>query len=1687
MKKPISYISVFFVAAFMLCTLNSNAQFNNEWIDFSKTYYKFKVGETGLYRIPFSTLQANGLSAVPANQFQLWRNGKEVALFTSVSTGLLGSNDFIEFFGVMNDGKADAPLYKKPEFQLADKWSLQTDTAAYFLTVNQSANARLVNTPNVITGNSIAAEPYFMYTLAKNYKDQINPGFASIVGIYVYSSSYDNGEGWTSRSIAPNSPIVDQYNDLFVANSPLEASLKVTAFGNALSLRSLQVIVNGSKLIDQKMDYFSAAIKEISFPSNLIGKSIDTIRINNQTTIGSDRIVVGKYELTYPRQFNFGGASLFEFNLPGSSVGNYLEITNFTNNAVAPILYDLSEGKRYVADVAVIGKFRFVLPPGGQRSFVLMNASSPKIKTINSVTKKVFIDFSKAANQGNYLMISHPSLGTSSKGNAIDNYIAYRTSAVGGGYQPKVYDIDELVDQFGFGIKKHPSSVKNFINFARQFFFTRPQHVLLIGRGLTYDQYRYNESRPITEKINIIPTFGNPGSDNILASTDNDATAEIAIGRLSVTSGDEINTYLDKVKLHDISLVSQSNTVKEKAWMKNFAHVVGGGDPYLQSVIDSYMKSAGAHVQDTSIGAQIYTFNKLSAAAVEQVNSGLLSSLFSEGLGMITYFGHSSANSMEFNLDDPSIFDNQGKYPLFMANGCNAGNFFTYDTLRATAGKRNISENYVLMPNKGSIGFIASTHYGIVNYLNLYTNIFYRRMAREDYQSTIGDLQKNVSHEVIASGGNDDFYNVMTMEQMLLGGDPAIKLYPHPLPDFAVEDPFIRINPNPLSVTNSNFDLKVKYYNLGKAVKDSVRLKIKREMPDGSLVVLYDQNRGRVYYADSVSISVPINPYTDRGQNKIIVQLDSASLLNEITRNNNTVTKSFSIAEDEVRPVYPLNFAIVNSSKILLTATSNQFLQVPKSFIVEVDTTENFNSPIKVSQTQSSIGGVIEFSPVIPLRDSVVFYWRVAKVPDTGVINKWSNSSFVYLPTSSTGWSQSHYFQYLKETYNGAGFVARSLLNAEEENSYQFTAGLVPYFGNTVRKNLELSITNGCGLNFNSIEFVILNSFTGKLTRNKLVGSLGIYNSSFSAACSSTNPYQFYYSYNNSLTRKYAANLFDSIPNGTILIISNWVRSGSSASNQYIDVWKGDKNIYGVNSSLYDKLKSIGLTQIDSFYREIPFLFIVKKNLDGSWKVLDQQVGNFVNQQLKSELKINSFLSNSSSELNLIGPAKSWSSIHWKGYSLEPNSADQIKYKVFGVTKNFSETLLYSSSSKQKDTSLAYINANSFPYLKIYQENSDTTDHTPWQTKYIQIKYEPVPEGALTPASQVPLKDTLDVGEPIKFNMAFKNISPVAFDSVKILMTVTDPLNNTKVLFDGKRKPIKTVGDTILVDYTLDTKNLVGDNSVYINFNPDNSQPEQYMFNNYLNKNIYVRPDTYAPNLDVTFDGLHILNKDIVSPKPTILVKLKDDSKFLALNDTSLFSVKLRYPDGSIKAIKFDNDTLLFTPAMLSPGSTENTASVTFKPYLRDDGEYELIVSGKDRSNNASGAFEYRVMFDVYNKSMITNLLNYPNPFTSSTAFVFTLTGSELPSGFRIQILTVTGKIVKEILKEELGPLRIGNNITEYKWDGTDMFGQPLANGVYLYRVLTDIRGKKIDKLKTSGFNTDKYFQSGYGKMYLMR
>jgi hypothetical protein len=427
---------------------------------------------------------------------------------------------------------------------------------------------------------------------------------------------------------------------------------------------------------------------------------------------------------------------------------------------------------------------------------------------------------------------------------------------------------------------------------------------------------------------------------------------------------------------------------------------------------------------------------------------------------------------------------------------------------------------------------------------------------------------------------------------------------------------------------------------------------------------------------------------------------------------------------------------------------------------------------------------------------------------------------------------------------------------------------------------------------------------------------------------------------------------------------------------------------------------------------------------------------------------------------------------------------------VIGVSATGTETVLFTLNSSQQDFDISSVSASTYPYIKLRMRNADSINLTPYQLRYWRLLYDPVPEGALAPNILYTFKDTLGLGEKTNFAIAFKNVSDVPFrDSIKVNLTVYDANNVAHNLIVPNLKKINP-GDTATITNLIDSKNFSGKNNLFLDVNPNNAQPEQYHFNNFLYKDFVVSADNFKPVLDVTFDGVHILNNDIVSANPHILIKLKDESKYLLLDDTSSFKIELQYPDGSIRRFYFTNDTLHFTPA--TPGSPDNTATVDFTPDLPQDGTYQLIIHAQDKTGNSAGNADFTISFEVYNKPMISNMFNYPNPFTTSTAFVFTVTGSQLPQNIRIQILTITGKIVREITQAELGPLHIGRNITEFKWDGTDQYGQKLANGVYLYRVLTNLNGNSLSKFPTydaSGneVNTDKYFNKGYGKMYLMR
>jgi len=153
---------------------------------------------------------------------------------------------------------------------------------------------------------------------------------------------------------------------------------------------------------------------------------------------------------------------------------------------------------------------------------------------------------------------------------------------------------------------------------------------------------------------------------------------------------------------------------------------------------------------------------------------------------------------------------------------------------------------------------------------------------------------------------------------------------------------------------------------------------------------------------------------------------------------------------------------------------------------------------------------------------------------------------------------------------------------------------------------------------------------------------------------------------------------------------------------------------------------------------------------------------------------------------------------------------------------------------------------------------------------------------------------------------------------------------------------------------------------------------------------------------------------------------------------------------------------------------------------MLSDGTYELRAQGIDRSKNDAGKYDYRIKFKVDSKPSITNVLNYPNPFSTSTQFVFTITGATIPEQLIIQIFSASGRVVREITTSEFGDLQAGTHISNFCWDGKDEYGDQLANGVYLYRVVA----KKMDGTDFELFTnekTDGFFKNGFGKMVLMR
>jgi hypothetical protein len=113
------------------------------------------------------------------------------------------------------------------------------------------------------------------------------------------------------------------------------------------------------------------------------------------------------------------------------------------------------------------------------------------------------------------------------------------------------------------------------------------------------------------------------------------------------------------------------------------------------------------------------------------------------------------------------------------------------------------------------------------------------------------------------------------------------------------------------------------------------------------------------------------------------------------------------------------------------------------------------------------------------------------------------------------------------------------------------------------------------------------------------------------------------------------------------------------------------------------------------------------------------------------------------------------------------------------------------------------------------------------------------------------------------------------------------------------------------------------------------------------------------------------------------------------------------------------------------------------------EGEHTLLIKAWNVANNSGQtSLSFRVVGSK--KLALTHVLNYPNPFSTHTTFWFehNRPGEEL--SVLVQILTVSGKLVKS-LRRTINTT--GNRSSDIDWDGRDDYGSKIGRGVYIYRL----------------------------------
>ncbi|UCE93411.1 MAG: type IX secretion system sortase PorU, partial [Flavobacteriaceae bacterium] len=217
--------------------------------------------------------------------------------------------------------------------------------------------------------------------------------------------------------------------------------------------------------------------------------------------------------------------------------------------------------------------------------------------------------------------------------------------------------------------------------------------------------------------------------------------------------------------------------------------------------------------------------------------------------------------------------------------------------------------------------------------------------------------------------------------------------------------------------------------------------------------------------------------------------------------------------------------------------------------------------------------------------------------------------------------------------------------------------------------------------------------------------------------------------------------------------------------------------------------------------------------------------------------------------------------------------------------------------------------------------------------------------------------------------------------------------------------------------------------------------------------------DSQGPDIRLFMNDESFVDGGNTSESPVLYAILEDESGI----NTSITAV-----DHDIIAILDDDNNNPYVLNDYYETELDNFQKGKVKFPFRDlePGLHTIKFKCWDTYNNPS---ESTLSFIVVNDNdlILSNVLNYPNPFINYTEFWFNHNKPNEPLDVQVQIFTVSGKLIKTLHRSVQSDGLLSRDLS---WDGLDDFGNKIGKGVYVYKLhvrsqITTAQAEKFEKL----------------------